>query len=249
MQAKPGRLLGIVAALPSEAKCLVNGPNQYRNISRTSPLLTSEHTEKPLLFISGVGPRAARAAATMLVEHGATGLLSWGCAGALSRVVHPGELLLPRTIFTEDGQTIDTDKIWHKRWTEHLSGTLTWHENTLVESSKIILDVGEKKQLAHCSGAIAVDMESAAIGRIARQAGIPFMVIRTLADTADEGLPPCIVETMFDEKDIQIWRILPALLGQPWLWPAMIRLGLHFRAATHTLRIVSKQSGPQCHIT
>ncbi len=185
----------------------------------------------------------------MLVEHGATALLSWGCAGALSREVHPGELLLPRSIFTEDGQTLDTDKLWHKRWTKHLSGTLTWHEDTLVESSKVILDVEEKEQLARRSGAIAVDMESAAIGQVARQAGIPFMVIRTLADTANEALPSCIVKTMSDEKDIQIWRILPALLGQPWLWPAMIRLGLHFRAATHTLRIVSKQSDPQWHLS
>ncbi len=238
---------GIVAALPSEAKCLVNWPNQYRSISYTSPVSVSGHYEKPLLFISGIGPQAARAAATMLVEHGATALLSWGCAGALSESVHPGELLLPRTILTEDGQTLYTDRIWHKRWARCLSGTLGWHEGILVESSGVVMGAGEKRQLACRSGAIAVDMESAAVGQVARQAGIPFMVIRTLADTADEELPSCIVKTMSGKKNIQIWRILPALLVQPWLWPTMIRLGLHFHAATYTLRIVSEQSGPQCH--
>lgn len=183
----------------------------------------------------------------MLVEHGAVALLSWGCAGALSKKAVPGELLLPRTILTEDGHTIYTDTIWHKRWVEHLSRTLDWHEGMLVESSKVIRSEEGKKQLARRSGAVAVDMESAAIGQVASQAGIPFMVIRAIADTADEALPPCIVNMISDKKQIQTGHILSTLIGQPWQWPSMIRLGLHFRAATHTLRVVSKDSDSLFH--
>jgi len=184
----------------------------------------------------------------MLVEYGATALLSWGCAGALSKKTRPGDLLLPHAIFTEDGQTIDTHQEWHQRWVEHLAGKTDWHEDMLLESSKVIGEAREKNRLTHRSGAIAVDMESAAIGRVAMQAGIPFMVIRAIADSADEGLPPYIAKMMSDKKQFQTGRLLPALLARPWRWPAMIRLGLHFRAATHTLKMVSEQSDPLFHL-
>lgn len=240
--------LGVVAALPAEAKCLVGWPNRYRNISHTLPATASKYIGKPLLSISGIGPQAACTAATMLVEHGAAALLSWGCAGALSKNLAPGDLLIPRAVLAENGKILHPDSIWRKRLTTQLSSTLKWHEDMLVESGKMISGIEEKQTVAHTSGAIAVDMESAAIGRVARQAGIPFMVIRAVADSADEALPSCIVKMTPDNKQLQTRHLLPALISQPGLWPAMIRLGLHFRTATHTLGIVSRQSGPLFHI-
>jgi adenosylhomocysteine nucleosidase len=47
----------------------------------------------------------------------------------------------------------------------------------------------EKEHLGRLSGAIALDMESAAIGSVARAQGVPFAVIRTVSDVAREDLP------------------------------------------------------------
>jgi len=201
-----------------------------------------------LIFISGIGPEAARAAAIRLVEHGATNLLSWGCAGALSSNLKPGVLLLPHAILTEDGQTLHIHKRWGKQLKDQLTGTLNWHEGMLVESSHIVSSQEEKQKLARHSNVIAVDMESAVIGRIARQAGIPFMVIRAVADAADEALPPCITGTMDNRGHLQMQRLLSTLVRQPRLWPQLIRLNRHFHAATSTLKFVSAQSGPLFHI-
>jgi len=233
--------LGIVAALPAEAKCLTGWPDEY-DVLNAPPSTPPKHTEKPLLSISGIGPEAARTAATNLVKHGATALLSWGCAGALSNKLEPGDLLLPRTILTVDNQTLHPHGIWQKQLTAQLSGTLKWHEEMLVESNRMVSGIEEKQTMAHASGAIAVDMESAAIGRVASQAGIPFMVIRAVADSADEGLPSCIAEAMNGRGRLQIRKLLATLILQPVLWPKLIRLSLHFHAATRTLRIVSEQS-------
>jgi len=240
--------LGIVAALSAEAKCLAGWPDQYQHVSDTSNPLLSEQVKKPLLSVSGMGPEAAQAAAVRLVEYGAEALLSWGCAGALSKKIYPGELLLPHTILTEDGQALHTHKIWQKSLVDHLPGTLKWHEGMLVESSNMVSGPKKKQELACHFNAIAVDMESAAIGRVAKQAGIPFMVIRAVADTADEELPPCIAETMDNKGHLQIRRLLPAFVRQPRLWPQLIRLGCHFHTAIRTLKFVSARSGPLFHV-
>jgi len=239
--------LGIVAALPAEAKCLAGWSDQY-DVLAVPPSTPPEHTEKPLLSISGIGPEAAHAAAASLVKHGATALLSWGCAGALSDKLKPGDLLLPHTILTEDNQTLHPHKRWRKQLVNKLSGTLKWHENILVESSKIISGIEEKQTMAHVSGAIAVDMESAAVGRVASQAGIPFMVIRAVVDSADEELPPCIAKAMNNRGRLQMKKLLPTLIFQPVLWPKLICLSWHFRAATRTLKLVSEQSGTLFHL-
>jgi len=239
--------LGIVAALPAEAKCLAGWPDKY-DVLDASSQIPSRHTDKPLLFISGIGSEAARDGAVCLVGQGATALLSWGCAGALSSKLEPGDLLLPEIILAEEGQLFHTHEIWRKRLTEQLTDTLKWHKDMLVESSRMVSGHEDKQSLASTSGAIAVDMESAAIGRVASQAGIPFMVIRAVADTVDEKLPSCISEAMSDRGQIQMRRLFPSLILQPVLWPKLIRLGRHFHAATRILKFVSQQSGPLFHI-
>jgi len=239
--------LGIVTALPAEAKCLAGWPDQYQRVPGALVPLPSRHAEKPRLSISGIGPEAACAAAMSLVEHGATALLSWGCAGALSSTLEPGDLLLPRTILTGDNQMLHPHEMWRKRLADQLSGALKWHEDMLVESNRTISGTAEKQAMAHTSGAIAVDMESAAIGRVADQAGIPFMVIRAVADSADEGLPSCITEAVNGRGQLQMMRLLPILILRPALWPKLARLGRHFHAATRTLRMVSERSGPLFH--
>jgi adenosylhomocysteine nucleosidase len=239
--------LGIVAALSAEAKCLAGWPDEY-DILDVPPSTPPKHAEKPLLSISGIGPEAAHTAAASLVKHGATALLSWGCAGALSNKLEPGDLLLPHTILTEDNQTLHPHEIWRKRLVTQFSNALEWHDDILVESNKMVSGIEEKQTMAHVSGAVAVDMESAAIGRVASQAGIPFIVIRAVVDSAGEELPPCIAETMSSRGLLQMRKLLPTLILQPALWPKLIRLSWHFHAATRTLKIVSEQSGVLFHI-
>jgi adenosylhomocysteine nucleosidase len=47
----------------------------------------------------------------------------------------------------------------------------------------------DKRQLARLSAAIALDMESAALGAAAARRGVPFAVVRTVSDLVDEDLP------------------------------------------------------------
>ncbi len=239
--------LGIIAALSAEAKCLSDWPDAYDVLDISHPF-SSQPREKTLLSISGIGPKAARATAHNLVKHGATALLSWGCAGALVNELKPGDLLIPKSIYSEDHGTLHPHKTWRKRLTDQLTGTLQWHEGILVESSRILTNIEEKQAMAKAFNAIAVDMESAAIGRVAEAADVPFMVIRSIADTANEGLPSCIAEAMNSRGNIRMQHLLSALIRQPGLWPQLFRLRQHFQAASRTLKTLSEQSHPLFYV-
>ena len=47
----------------------------------------------------------------------------------------------------------------------------------------------EKRRLSRAADAVALDMESQALGAAARQRGVPFAIVRTVSDLLDEDLP------------------------------------------------------------
>lgn len=47
----------------------------------------------------------------------------------------------------------------------------------------------EKRRLSRSADAVALDMESQALGAVAWQRGVPFAIIRTVSDLLDEDLP------------------------------------------------------------
>jgi adenosylhomocysteine nucleosidase len=53
----------------------------------------------------------------------------------------------------------------------------------------IVCRASEKRELAEASGAIGVDMESAAVARVAAVANIPFLSVRAISDKVGDDLP------------------------------------------------------------
>jgi len=91
-------ILGIVVALKAEAQGLVKKPISADEICRVS--------EETIVKLSGLGPEMAHLAGRTLVKEGATALLSWGSAGALSTELFPGSLIIPETVFFESNRLL-----------------------------------------------------------------------------------------------------------------------------------------------
>jgi len=235
--------LGIIAALPAEAKCLAGQNNQKNSVfpaALSSPQKLSNHVS---LIISGIGSEQATKAATTLIEHGAGALLSWGCAGALSARLQPGDLLLPQTIKHQISPTLHTDSAWHAHLSALLSGTFKPVTGTLTGSIGIITEPAQKEALYQSSGAIAVDMESAAIAMLAQDAHIPFMAIRAIADDAKTSIPVYINGAMDMHGNINPARMLGLLLTHPTSWFQLLRLGRQFNTAKSTLSLIVETIG------
>jgi hypothetical protein len=59
------------------------------------------------------------------------------------------------------------------------------HEGPVASVDAVAGSVAEKRRL-HAGGAIAVDMEAAAVEALAREAGKPFYCVKAVSDTAEE---------------------------------------------------------------
>lgn len=229
-------ITGIVVALPEELSTLT-----AKKIAKGEVIFISE---KILVAFSGAGPINATTAAELLVAKGAKKLISWGCAGALTQQLKSGDLVLADNLLDAEGCITISEGIsmdWHANTFQHLSANLTVHAGLLVESIQIVSTSTDKQILHHQTGAIAVDMESIAIAKIASKHKHPYLVIRSIVDPVSLDLPPAISKSLNSQGDVVLRLLLLYILRHPAEIPALIKLGRHFNAATKTLKVIAKQ--------
>ena len=226
---------GIVAALIAEARLLAKGPIAPGGF-------TALH-EGAMLFVSGIGPNRGRLAAQTLLAKGATALVSWGCAGGLLPGLSPGSLILPERILAADQSVYPVDPPWHERMSSRLKGYVDPHGGVLAESTMVLTSSLEKAALLRRTGAVAADMESASIARVAKEAGIPFMAIRAITDGAEMDLCRSALDSIDEFGRIRPLKLLSGLARHPVEFPALVRMGRSFRAAEATLAKVVLRAG------
>ena len=229
-------ITGIVVALPEELSTLT-----AKKIAKGEVLFISE---KIMVAFSGAGPINATTAAELLVTKGAKKLISWGCAGALANQIESGDLVLADKLLDTEGNLTLSAGIsmdWHTITFQHLSHHLTVHTGLLVESAQIVSTSTDKQSLHHQTGALAVDMESIAVAKIASKHNHPYLVIRSIVDPVSLDLPLAISNALNSQGDVVMHLLLLYILRHPSEIPALIKLGRHFNAATKTLKVIAKQ--------
>lgn len=60
---------------------------------------------------------------------------------------------------------------------------------SFVTAPRILWHAAEKQAMAEMTGAIGLDMESAALAEVAAERKVPFAIIRSVSDLVDENLP------------------------------------------------------------
>ena len=229
-------ITGLVVALPEELTTLTS-----KKMDKGQCLFISD---KLLVAYSGAGSANARAAAERLVAQGAARLISWGCAAALSASLKPGDLVLADKLVDAEGGTdakfcVCTD--WHSDTKSILTPFVVVHTGGLAESKRIVSSSKDKKQRHAMTGAVALDMESIAIAKVAKRYASPFLVIRVIADPVDMNLPRAISYALNDRGDMVLGKLLLFLALHPAELPDLIKLGLHFNAAKNTLKSIAGQ--------
>jgi nucleoside phosphorylase len=150
------------------------------------------------LVLSGIGPAAAAAAATAAL-HGDTALaVSTGFAGALSSTAAVGEMVLATSVaagrfeetWREAGVPLACDDAVIRAVQAAAAQVgATVRTGRMISLDRVLCRAAHKQQVSQWTGALALDMESAAIGNVAGAQGIPFAVMRTVSDAVHEDLP------------------------------------------------------------
>ncbi len=197
------------------------------------------------LVLTGIGPDAATAAATAVLNRGAALAISAGFAGALLPESAVGETMVATSVvpgtfdgsWREAGSPISCDDAVIRAIQAAAAEVgATARSGPMVSVTTVLCRATDKQQVGRSAGAIALDMESAAIGTVARAHGVPFAVIRTVSDTADEDLP---MDFNLFLKPWGLARGLAAVLWAPSSVRGLNRLCRSSRLAAGTLAAVS----------
>jgi adenosylhomocysteine nucleosidase len=169
--------------------------------------------------------------------------MSWGCAAGLSPTLRPGDLCLPASIVDARGVHRAASAGWHQRAVSSLQATFDVHTGPLLTTDRIAPTEADKRSLAEKFGAIAVDMESAAVAAVARERDVPFLAVRAIADPADMPMPPAVLRATDTQGNIRLSVLLGQVLLHPGEAGGLMRLASHFRAALRTLTRTADRMG------
>jgi adenosylhomocysteine nucleosidase len=106
----------------------------------------------------------------------------------------------------------------------------------ILSTDRVAVTATEKRGLRRQSGAVAVEMESAAVAAKAREWGVPFRCIKVVSDTAAEDMPLDFNLYRDAAGRFSRSRIALAALGRPFTAiPALLRLERNCRHAAERL--------------
>jgi adenosylhomocysteine nucleosidase len=213
--------VALIAAFPGELRPLVRSwPHSKRNGVEFWAQRTEE--EEWIAACAGAGQDAATRAFAALEDGGPIDLvLSLGWAGALRAEVPAGSAHnVAGVIDARTGERYLCDAGAGEHW---------------LVTSPIVADAAEKRRLANAYHAAAlVDMEAAAIARLAAMREIPFYSIKGVSDEVGARLPDFNRFLALDGRLRVVAFALFALL-RPWYWPALVQMGENSRKAAHNI--------------
>jgi adenosylhomocysteine nucleosidase len=147
-------------------------------------------------------------------------IISTGWAGALHRVMQPGQA------YSVCG-VIDAN-------TGEMTPTAEWKDDIWLVTSPRVADIAEKHRLAAAYSAALVDMEAAAIARLAAMRNIPFYCTKGVSDGLNDRLPD--FNRFLDAQGrLRLARLTLFALLRPRFWPSLIRMGENSSKAAHAI--------------
>ena len=188
-------------------------------------------------FCSGGHPGRAAEGAQQLVDMGAMGLVSFGVCGGLDPSLAPGSLIVATMVITPEGEKIMTDTAWRNHIMKLTPGPLTIAG--IAGSDHAVTSPQAKGDLFVATGAAAVDMESHAVARVAIKSGVPFLVLRAIADPAHRAVPVSAMGGLGPDGHTRVLPVLGNLLLRPWELPDLLRLGWDMQKGLRALRRVA----------
>lgn len=212
--------LGFVCGLASEARCLKKAEKAVgRNFGS--------------IKVSGASATRAYEAALLLAEERPRALISFGIAGALSSSLKPGDIVLADSVFSMNAPAISASPAPAKAITNAAEAAgFTLATGTILSVEHVLAAASDKHRLFEETGALAVDMESYEMARAAQDHGLPFAVLRAVADPADMSIPESALRSVGTSGEIAPWAAIRGLLTHSGDIGRLIRLG-HASAAAH----------------
>jgi adenosylhomocysteine nucleosidase len=172
---------------------------------------------------------------------GVAGVVSFGLCGALDPSLKVGDLVIGEAVADAD-DSYDADAAWTAR-----IGVLLPEAKVgrFAGAQRPVASAAEKAELRRRTGAVAVDLESFSVAKLARWFGVPFAVVRAVSDAADRALPPAAQVGLGVDGRPAIGPVFASLRSNPWQIGALIRTALEAEDGFHALERARQLLGPR----
>jgi len=190
-----------------------------------------------------MGAARAAKAARRLAGAGVRALISWGSAAGLDPGLVPGTVLLPSRVISSAGTILETEDRWRLAVVAALPASLAVSCGPLAETAAVLASPRAKLDLGRKTGAVAADMESAAIASVAAELGIPWLAVRAVADPASEPLPGAVLKNIADDGTIDAGAVLRSAATSVRQMRSLIQLGRHHARAGRSMRRLVQSAG------
>jgi adenosylhomocysteine nucleosidase len=216
------RRIGILCPMPIELRPVVRALGLRPDPADTS-LYRGRHGGAAIVATrTGVGTARAGAATERLLAHGPFNIVYVvGIAGGVDLDLEIADLINPEVVV--DGATGETFRP-HPWMAQPQKGSL-------VTGDELIVDVDRIAQ-QRADGVVALDMETASVGRVCEQRGQRWSAVRSISDRAGTILDESVMTMLNPDGSTKLGSALAHLATHPQKIPFLVRLGTDSRKAT-----------------
>lgn len=210
--------MGILGALNEEIKLLLDNLRLQKVETRLRHKFYQGTLagQQVVLTTSGIGKVRAAARTQFLIDHfPVQAIILVGIAGAINPNLGLGDIVISRHALQHDFAAGAFSRKGGTRWYEASPQLLEWavkagenlgwkerlYLGSVLSGDQAITQLSRKQWLWRNFGGDCVEMEGAAVAAVCWMNEIPFVLIRTISDLAEEELPSDFTERFQQDAD------------------------------------------------
>lgn len=226
MSAGRPQRIGLLAPMPSERGPLVRTLGLARSTAADGVTHAGRvGSIEAVVMTTGIGTeRAALVTRRLLEDGGVDHVMVVGVCGGVEPTLAVGDLVVPEVV---------VDHASGREFQPHHLGS-TSPRGRLITTDELLVGADVVARL-RAEGVMALDMETAAVAAVSEEAGVPWSVVRSPSDHADDDLIDDAVASLANpDGSADVGALLRYLARRPWRLARLARLGRDLRRATTT---------------
>ena len=176
----------------------------------------------------------------LAIGAGYRSIISFGVAGGLAPDLLPGDCVVASAI-VDYPAVPPTDPLWSRKLAEMVPDA---RHGPIVGVNSVVSDPADKRKLHAFTRAVAVDMESHLVARLADAHGLAFAAVRVIIDPAHRAVPPAALLAMAPGGSTDVSAMLWEIFARPSQVSPLMRLAADALAARAALLRLHRALGP-----
>ena len=241
LDAMPTAPIALIAALPEEIKPLLAKMDIVKEelISGFTLYRCRLGDRELILLRSGMGPKNAEEAVRALLKIVTPErIINFGLGGAVAPGLRVADLALATRLLVSDGGKFREQSGLTLPLVEGFAAVAANKDclyGTFITAAETMPKAALHRALPAGTETPILEMETAAIARVADEHKIPLLAIRAVSDDCNEELGFTVAEFCDANLRIRPLKVLLTILKRPWIVPQLFRLARNSRQAAEAL--------------